>query len=126
MQVVDYWESLRGSNPFPLMMDFDIMAVPGMADQSFLIDINVKDLNASHLRYVGNALAVDCSRDLIGRPVTSVPRGSLVSRLTDHFLQILANRAPMSFEAEYGHTEGMITKYRGIMLPLSNNGDEID
>lgn len=126
IKVVDYWESLRGAEPFPKIADFDITAISGMADNSFLIDVNSKNVQSSHLRYVGNALAEDCSRDLIGRPVSSVPRGSLVSRLTDHFLQILANRAPMAFEAEYGNGEGAITKYRGIMVPLSDSGKDMD
>jgi len=126
MKAVDYWESIQGAYAYPRMIDFDIDAVPDMAGQSFLIDINLRNVQMSQIRYVGDVLAQDCSRDVIGKPVTSVPRGSLISRLTDHFMQILANKAPMSFEAEYTDAAGMATRYRGIMMPLSDNGQEID
>jgi hypothetical protein len=126
MRAVDRWEAVRGGHAYPRMADFGIETMPDMAAQSFVIDVNMKNVHMSQLRFVGDMLQQDCSRDLIGKPVTGVPRGSLVSRLTDHYMQILANRAPMSFEAEYNDADGRVTKYRGIMLPLSDTGGDID
>lgn len=126
MRAVDRWEAVRGGNTYPRMADFGIETLPDMAAQSFVIDVNMRNVQMSQLRFVGDMLQRDCSRDLVGKPVTGVPRGSLISRLTDHFMQILANRAPMSFEAEYNDADGRVTKYRGIMLPLSRAGQDID
>ena len=58
--------------------------------------------------------------------VAEVPSRSLLSRLTDHYLQIIANRAPIGFEAEFVGTRGRTTMYRGILMPFSSNGDAID
>jgi hypothetical protein len=55
-----------------------------------------------------------------------VPSRSLISRLTDHYLQIIANRAPIGFEAEFVSQRGHNTMYRGILMPLSSNGETID
>jgi hypothetical protein len=126
MRAVDRWEAVRDGHAYPRMADFGIETMSDMAAQSFVIDINMKNVHMSQLRFVGAMLQRDCSRDLIGKPVTGVPRGSLISRLTDHYMQILANRAPMSFEAEYNDADGRVTKYRGIMLPLSDSGRDID
>ena len=63
------------------------------------------------------------------RPATriaDVPARSLLSRLTDHYLQIIANRAPIGFEAEFVGTRGHNTLYRGILMPFSSDGDAID
>ena len=49
-----------------------------------------------------------------------------MSRLTDHYLQIIANRAPIGFEAEFVSQRGCSTMYRGILMPLSSDGDTID
>ncbi|MEO7691317.1 MAG: hypothetical protein ABIS51_18680, partial [Sphingomonas sp.] len=55
-----------------------------------------------------------------------VPSRSLLSRLTDHYLQIIANRAPIGFEAEFLSTRGHNTLYRGILMPFSSDEDKID
>ncbi len=54
------------------------------------------------------------------------PGRSLLSRLTDHYMQIIANRAPVGFEAEFQNPRGDTLCYRGILLPFSSDGDTID
>ena len=55
-----------------------------------------------------------------------MPSRSLLSRLTDHYLQIIANRAPIGFEAEFVNQRGEPICYRGILMPFSSDGDTID
>jgi hypothetical protein len=55
-----------------------------------------------------------------------VPSRSLLSRLTDHYMQIIANRAPVGFEAEFVNQRGRSICYRGILMPFSSDGDTID
>lgn len=55
-----------------------------------------------------------------------VPSRSLLSRITDHYLQIIANRAPIGFEAEFVNDRGNTIMYRGILLPYSSDDDTID
>src|SRR3546814_1325779 len=58
--------------------------------------------------------------------IIQIPGRSLLSRLTDHYLQIIANRAPIGFEAEYESDRGVTIMYRGILLPFSSDDDTID
>jgi hypothetical protein len=41
-------------------------------------------------------------------------------------MQIIANRAPIGFEAEFLSHRGVNTLYRGILMPLSTDGEGID
>jgi hypothetical protein len=50
----------------------------------------------------------------------------LLSRITDHYLQIIANQAPIGFEAEFVNQHGQTVLYRGILLPYSSDDDTID
>ena len=59
-------------------------------------------------------------------PSPTCPSRSLLSRLTDHYLQIIANRAPIGFEAEFVNQRGENICYRGILMPFSSDGDTID
>ena len=57
---------------------------------------------------------------------TKCRRGRLLSRITDHYMQIIANRAPIGFEAEFVNDRGINIMYRGILLPYSSDDDTID
>jgi hypothetical protein len=50
----------------------------------------------------------------------------LLSRLTDHYMQIIANRSPVGFEAEFENPHGNTICYRGILMPFSSDGESID
>lgn len=66
------------------------------------------------------------SGDLTLANVSDVPRRSLLSRLTDHYLQVIANRAPIGFEAEFVDHLSRPFVYRAILLPCSSDGLTID
>jgi hypothetical protein len=58
--------------------------------------------------------------------LADVPPRSLLSRITDHYMQILANQAPIGFEAEFVNQRGSTILYRGILLPFSSDDETID
>ena len=76
------------------------------------------------IAFLGRALRAECALDTAIRHIGEVPSRSLLSRLTDHYLQIIANRAPIGFEAEFVSQRGHNTLYRGILMPLSSDGSD--
>lgn len=53
------------------------------------------------IRFLGDQLATECGANDQIDSLNSVPSRSLLSRITDHYMQILANQAPIGFEAEF-------------------------
>ncbi|MCU7231412.1 hypothetical protein NR514_27175, partial [Escherichia coli] len=78
------------------------------------------------VQYLGAELAVECGADGEIESLADVPARSLLSRITDHYMQILANQAPIGFEAEFVNQRGATILYRGILLPFSSDEDTID
>jgi hypothetical protein len=77
--------------------------------------------------FIGTAIRSECDLPADGiRTIDDVPSRSLLSRLTDHYMQIIANRAPVGFEAEFANQRGHSICYRGILMPFSSDGDTID
>jgi hypothetical protein len=76
--------------------------------------------------YVGIDIRDECAFDDDMRTIADVPNRSLLSRLTDHYMQIIANRSPVGFEAEFDNPRGESICYRGILMPFSSDGDTID
>ena len=56
--------------------------------------------------YIGAAIREECGLTADIQTISEVPSRSLLSRLTDHYLQIIANRAPIGFEAEFVNQRG--------------------
>jgi hypothetical protein len=130
MQVRAYnlWASLLGNRPFPLIADLETGALPDFDGNAVVLDF-AEGIENPVVRRIGRALLAESDLDPTTiRTLSDVPGRSLLSRITDHYMQILANQAPIGFEAEFVNERGRTILYRGILLPFSGSlaSTEID
>ena len=125
VRAYNYWVSLLDGRAYPSIRDLDPNNLGDFGPHSVLLDFS-KGSQDPGVVWLGTALREECG--LIGdiRRIGDVPKKSLLSRLTDHYLQIIANCAPIGFEAEFVSQAGQNTMYRGILMPFSSSGDSID
>ncbi len=123
VRAYNHWVSLLKGRPFPSIADLDPARAADFGANGVLLDF-AQDVDDPRIVYLGDKLARECA--LVGpiARVADVPPRSLLSRLTDHHLQIIANRAPVGFEAEFVSTRGCTTLYRGILMPFSSSDDD--
>jgi hypothetical protein len=119
------WVSLLDGRDFPSIEDLDPAAVEDFAANSVLLDFTCGRDNPA-IPYIGADIREECGLEDDARTIADVPSRSLLSRLTDHYMQIIANRAPIGFEAEFVNQRGANICYRGILMPFSSDGDGID
>lgn len=124
VRAYNYWVSLLGGRPFPAIQDLDPASIEDFGPHSVLLDFSQDPENPS-IAFLGRALRDEGEHAPDISTIADVPGGSLLSRLTDHYLEIIANRAPIGFEAEFIDRRGVNTLYRGILMPFSAGGDEI-
>jgi hypothetical protein len=125
VRAYNYWVSLLEGRDFPSIEDLEPANVEDFATHSLLLDFTCGHDNPA-MPYVGVAIRDECGLNEDMRTTADVPSRSLLSRLTDHYLQIIANRAPIGFEAEFVNQRGDNICYRGILMPFSSDGDTID
>jgi hypothetical protein len=125
VRAYNYWVSLLDGRDFPSIEDLEPTEVEDFASNSVLLDFTCGRDNPA-LPYVGAGIREECALDDDMRTIADVPSRSLLSRLTDHYMQIIANRAPVGFEAEFENPRGESICYRGILMPFSSDGDTID
>jgi hypothetical protein len=127
MQVRAYnlWASLLGNRNFPSVEDLDPENLPDFGPFSVLLDFT-EGLDNPGIHYLGDQLAAECGTEGAIARLNDVPSRSLLSRITDHYMQILANQAPIGFEAEFVNQRSATILYRGILLPFSSDDDTID
>jgi hypothetical protein len=125
VRAYNHWVSLLDGRPYPLIDDLDPANLEDFGPNSVLLDFSA-GADDPEVCFLGRALRAECALDSNIRRISEVPTRSLLSRLTDHYLQIIANSAPIGFEAEYVNRRGVNTMYRGILMPLSSDGEAID
>ncbi|MEX0343163.1 MAG: hypothetical protein AB3N06_11280 [Erythrobacter sp.] len=125
VRAYNHWASLLGDNNFPHISDLEPDTLEDFGPYSVLLDLS-EDVEDPGVRYVGAELAAECAHDGGLDRLSGVPGRSVLSRITDHYMQILANQAPIGFEAEFVNEHGATVLYRGILLPYSSNDATID
>ena len=125
VRAYNHWVSLLGGRDYPSIEDLEPAEVSDFAAHSVLLDFTAGRDNPA-TPYIGAAIRQECDLADSIRSISEVPSRSLLSRLTDHYLQIIANRAPIGFEADFDNQRGESISYRGILMPFSSDGDTID
>ncbi|WP_277978630.1 PAS domain-containing protein [Sphingomonas phyllosphaerae] len=125
VRAYNHWVSLLGERPYPAIADLEPASIADFGANSVLLDFSA-GVDDPSVQFIGRALRDECGADQTIARISDVPARSLLSRLTDHYLQIIANQAPIGFEAEFVGTRGHATLYRGILMPFSSDGASID
>ena len=126
VRAYNHWASLLEDRNFPAIEELEPEKLPDFGPYSVLLDFSTGIENPG-IAYLGDKLAEECG---VGEEematLDDVPARSLLTRITDHYMQILANQAPIGFEAEFVNQRGSTIAYRGILLPFSSDDDTID
>jgi hypothetical protein len=125
VRAYNHWVSLLRGRAYPSIEDLNPESISDFGPHSVLLDFT-QGVDDPRIAYLGSALREETGHDNTITHISQVPSRSLLSRLTDHYLQIIANRAPIGFEAEFVGIRGFNTMYRGILMPFSSNEDTID
>ncbi len=124
VRAYNYWASLLGDRPVPEIEDLISATLPDFADHAVMLDFSAAAGNPL-VTMLGAKLAEECGVDASIERLSEVPVRSLLSRITDHCMQILASEAPIGFEAEFVNQRGKTLLYRGILLPFSGDGKSV-
>jgi len=125
VRAYNFWAGLLGERQFPNVEDINPETDEDFGPNSVLLDFTDGVENPA-IQFLGKSLRHECGIDDAIQTIDDVPARSLLSRITDHYLQIIANQAPIGFEAEFVNQRGITIMYRGILLPFSTDDDTID
>lgn len=125
VRAYNFWAGLLGERQFPNVEDLTPETDDDFGPNSVLLDFT-DGVEDPAIQFLGDALRKECDVGDNIQTIDDVPARSLLSRITDHYLQIIANQAPIGFEAEFVNQRGVTIMYRGILLPFSTDDDNID
>jgi len=125
VRAYNHWASQLEGRNYPSIEALEPEVLTDFGPYSVLLDFSA-GIDDPAVQYLGARLAEECLATGPINRLSDVPSRSLLSRITDHYMQILANQAPIGFEAEFVNTTGTTVAYRGILLPYSSDDDTID
>lgn len=124
-QLYNYWCGLTDNGNIPPLKALSPKDIAPYKNSMVLIDLRDPD-NEPTLQVVGQLLTEGLDLDMSLKGISEIPRRSLLSRITDHYMEVLGNRSPVSFDAEFNNRDKKKILYRGILLPFSDNGENIN
>ena len=125
VRAYNFWAGMLGDRAYPSVEDLDIDNLDDFGPHAVLLDFTA-GIEDPAIVFLGDRLRAETDHNDEAQYISQVPSRSVLSRLTDHYLQIIANRAPIGFEAEFVNERDMTIMYRGILLPFSSDDDTID
>ena len=125
MRAYHHWASLLRGRLLPSAADIDLARLDGLAPYAVLLTLG-HDGDEPQLRFVGGRLRAEAAVPAGGVPLARVPAGTVLARLTGHVDDVVARRTPVRLEAEFLSARGRETLCRGVLMPLSSDGETID
>ena len=125
VRAYNFWLSLVANDELPAIEDLRPEELDDLGPSGVVLDLTLGRENPSIL-YIGEKLAAACGTSDEIMTAGDVPGRSLLARLTEHGLEVVANRSPVGFDAEFVDTAGRLILYRSILLPFSSDGRTID
>lgn len=125
MRARRYWSSLLQGRAFPCVGDLDADGLDAFGPNSVLVDLG-RATGQPVLRFVGRKLRDESSLPLGVQPSSAVAEGSVLARLLGRTGEVLSARSVVEFEDEFVSKAGKGMLSRGVLMPLSSDGESID
>ena len=120
------WEEAAGERAMPQPAAITSSGLAALRDNAFVIVFADGDYLDARFLEVGAAIAAEAGPVAPDTAIREVPQNSLLSRLADYYLQAIAHKAPVGFEAEFERPDGEMVLYRGILLPFAEEADVVE
>lgn len=126
VRAYNHWVGLLGDRSFPHSDNLTPEKLPDFGPYSVILEFPNGPRNPE-LNFIGEKL-VEESQSPMGsiHNMSDIPEGSLIARIMEHYPQLLENKAPIGFEAEFASPRGCTILYRGILLPFSRDDERVD
>ena len=124
LRLLGHWRVLCGERRFPSFADLDPAEIPEIWRNSFVLELS-GDRGKPVFRAMGDDLMEMSDASLIGHPIASAPEGTLPAMAVAYVQEVLDKGVPVSRGGEFTRDDGGKVLYRSILLPMSDDGENI-
>ncbi len=125
LRVLEYWRGLTDGETLPSESKIDSTAIADLWPHCAVLDVTAKEADPQ-ITYVGVALIDAVGMDISGKRLSHVPADTLVAKGFSYFGQVLVKKVPITYGGEFVDRHNVKIRYRSIILPLAENGVNIN
>ncbi|HEY5608572.1 MAG TPA: PAS domain-containing protein [Alphaproteobacteria bacterium] len=125
-RLLSHWRTLivEGEGDFPSFADVDPSAMPDVWPFCFVLD-TATDCADDPIVRIAQPSAAGLAGNVIGKPVSELPDATLIAQACSYAQEVLRKRVPISRGGDFIRRDGMRVLYRSILLPMSDDGENI-
>ena len=124
LRLLAHWRSLCEERKFPSFADVDPDEIPDIWPFCFVLEI-LDHEEEPVFRAIGDDLAAFSKIDLADRHISDASADTLPGVSISYLDEVLDKGVPISRGGEFFKTDGTRVLYRSILLPMSDDGEEI-
>ncbi len=121
-RLLEHWRDARNGGELPSLDAVYARKLGAIASQLIVLDVTGE---GPVFKMVGPFFVELVGQNLAGRPVSAVPRGSLIERAVYYYEEVLKRKVPISLGQSFVDVHGRTVLYRSIILPLSDDGTTV-
>lgn len=118
-----HWRELAPDDVLPSRASVRSDSLGDMWRFCFTLEIGAV---AAVFAHIGEAHVAHLGHDLTGKPAAAVKKGTLLSGALDRLDDVLLRRIPIARQGTFSGADGAPVPYRSILLPLADDGSEIN
>ncbi len=124
-RLLAHWRDAQGEGGFPSLVAVLKRDLGDIGPSIFVLRVADGEGEPAFER-VGESFAGEMPSDLTGKPVSAVPKGTLLEQAVGHYRMVLSKKVPMTTSGKFRHVQGGTVLYRSILVPLSEGRGTID
>ena len=124
LQMLAHWRELRGDRTFPSFQDVDPRKIPEIWVNVFVLDL-AGFLEDPLFRMAGDSFTASTGSSLRNIPISEVPANTLAEQSVSYYREVIERGVPISRGGEFTKSDGTKVLYRGVILPMSDDGATI-
>ena len=123
-RLYDYWDARRRDGRLPCRADVDPIEIPFVLGNVLLVEV-LRSPMRFRIRLHGTHLVQRAGYDLTGRMTEELPNTEFRTLARKSFTQVAAEGTPLLSKRDR-ELAGKSYRYESLMLPLANDGAEVD
>ena len=123
-RLLSHWRKLIVEGDFPSFADVDPSAMPDMWSFCFVLDTAAECADDPIVRIAQPGVA-GLAGNVINKAVSELPEATLIAQACSYAQEVLRKRVPISRGGDFIRCDGMRVLYRSILLPMSDDGENI-
>ncbi|WP_419904740.1 PAS domain-containing protein [Kiloniella sp.] len=124
-QLYDYWNQKRGDRIAPARVDIDPLDFPSLLPYLCMYKVHLDPLEYE-TTLMGTSVVDMWGVDYTGKLVKDIVLGPLYASVKMHFDTVIRDKKPTVHDLDASWIDKHYIKYSRLMLPLSENGQDVD